>query len=93
MILRSPVKFNASTSYNDHYKGYAVEGRQSVPNVEYTAEFVRSPIRFEGVSTYKNNYVAPPKVESKPIQMEYQHMSVPFKGESTYKNAFVPYRV
>jgi hypothetical protein len=93
MILRSPVKFNANTSYNDHYKGYAVDNRQSQPNVEYAAEFIRSPIKFEGSTTYKNNYVAPPKVESKPVAVEYQHLSVPFKGESTYKNHFVPYRV
>ena len=69
MILRSPVKFNASTSYNDHYKGYAMDNRQSQPNVEYAAEFIRSPIKFEGLSTYKNNYVAPPKVESRPVAM------------------------
>lgn len=80
MILSSPpVKFNASTSYNDHYKGYVVEKPSQQPQ-EFNTEFIRSPIKFEGLSNYKQNYVAPPKVESKPVAMEYQHVSVPFKG-------------
>jgi hypothetical protein len=34
MILRPPsVKFNASTSYNDHYKDYTME-KQYLPNIE-----------------------------------------------------------
>ena len=78
MILPPPVKFNGSTSYNDHYKGYAYDKKQDSP--ELNMEFIRSPIKFEGVSSYKSNYVAPPKVETKPVQMDYQHVSVPFKG-------------
>lgn len=45
------------------------------------------------MSSYKSNYVPPPKVESKPVQLEYHHVSIPFKGESTYKNHFVGYKV
>jgi hypothetical protein len=69
MILRPPpVKFNASTSYNDHYKGYIME-KQMAPNIEDSTVFIRSPIKFEGVSNYKSNYVPPPKVESRPTVM------------------------
>jgi hypothetical protein len=68
MILSPPVKFNGSTSYADHYKGYTIDNRGQQPE-EFNTMFIRSPIKFEGVSSYKSNYVAPPKVESKPVMM------------------------
>lgn len=66
MILSSPnpVKFNPSTSYADHYKGFTIDNRVSQPQQppELDTQFIREPIRFEGVSNYKSNYVPPPKV-------------------------------
>jgi hypothetical protein len=43
--------------------------KQSAPNIEYNVDLIRSPLKFEGISSYKSNYVAPPIVQNKPMTM------------------------
>ena len=52
----------------------------------------RSPVKFEGVSSYKSQFVDPPKSQQKPIpQNNYVKVQIPFNGSSSYKKDFPVY--
>ena len=52
------------------------------------------PVKFEGVTSYKSQFVEPPKVEAKPlIAQQYTRMQVPFSGSSSYKNDYPEYKI
>lgn len=90
------------SSYKDQYKPYSIKPAVQNPEDDNifrkdpspSAVYARPTVKFEGVSSYKAQYVEPPKVESKPIpNMTYQRAQVPFYGTSSYKNDFPIYKI
>ena len=67
------VPFTGSSSYKDQYKPFTVLAPQKIENPEENMQdsrLMRSPtpayrpppVKFEGITSYKSQYVEPPKV-------------------------------
>jgi hypothetical protein len=97
------VPFVGSSSYKDQYQPFMIQpldpNPESTPNDSRTKMpnyLMKSPVKFEGVSSYKSSYIPPPqpKADLRPAAYEeYSREQVPFYGTSSYKSQFQGYKI
>ena len=62
--------------------------------VSQSPQYSPPQVKLEGVTSYKSQFVEPPKVSSRPPPPQtYQRVQVPFNGSSSYKNDYPEYKI